>query len=84
MGQPFDPSARYLLATEDANSSNGNRLRLWKLELQKLADEIDHQIAIGSPRWHPALAAITTFIPGVNSRQAIVAQVQSPSAPTGS
>ena len=39
MGQPAYPEATRLLITADAGGSNGSRLRLWKLELQKLADE---------------------------------------------
>ena len=39
MGQALYPSATRLLITADAGGSNGYRLRLWKLELQKLADE---------------------------------------------
>ena len=39
MGQPVYPDATRLLITADAGGSNGYRLRLWKLELQKLADE---------------------------------------------
>src|SRR5207244_7522943 len=31
--------ARSILITADAGGSNGSRLRLWKWELQKLADE---------------------------------------------
>ena len=37
-GQRLYPSARTILITADAGGSNGWRLRLWKLELQKLAD----------------------------------------------
>lgn len=32
-------NARHLLITADGGGSNGSRVRLWKLELQKLADE---------------------------------------------
>ena len=38
MGRPCTGATR-LLITADAGGSNGYRLRLWKLELQKLADE---------------------------------------------
>ena len=33
------PEADRLLITADGGGSNGSRVRLWKLELQKLADE---------------------------------------------
>jgi hypothetical protein len=34
------PNARRLLITADGGGSNGYRQRLWKLELQRLADEL--------------------------------------------
>ena len=39
MGEPLYPDATRLLVTADSGGSNGYRLRLWKLELQRLADE---------------------------------------------
>jgi hypothetical protein len=39
MGKSVYPQARELLITADAGGSNGYRTRLWKRELQKLADE---------------------------------------------
>jgi len=38
-GRQLYPKTRDLLITADGGGSNGSRLRLWKLELQKLADE---------------------------------------------
>jgi Rhodopirellula transposase DDE domain len=38
-GAPALPKARELKITADCGGSNGARVRLWKLELQKLADE---------------------------------------------
>ena len=46
MGQPVYPKAHRLLITADAGGSNGPRLRLWKVELQKLADETGLRIAV--------------------------------------
>jgi hypothetical protein len=46
MGQPVYPDATRLLITADAGGSNGYRLRLWKIELQKLADETGLDIAV--------------------------------------
>jgi hypothetical protein len=40
MGRQRYPQARELTITADCGGSNGGRLRLWKLELQRLADEI--------------------------------------------
>ena len=39
MGRRRYPNARALTITADGGGSNGTRVRLWKLELQKLADE---------------------------------------------
>ena len=39
LGQPRYPNATRLQITADCGGSNGNRTRLWKVELQKLADE---------------------------------------------
>ena len=57
MGQPLYPQATRLLITADAGGSNGYRLRLWKLELQKLADETGLEIAVchlppGTSKWN--------------------------------
>ena len=57
MGQPLYPDATRLLITADAGGSNGSRLRLWKLELQKLADETGLEIAVchfppGTSKWN--------------------------------
>ena len=68
MGQPLYPDATRLLVTADAGGSNGSRLRLWKLELQKLADETGLEIAVchfppGTSKWnkieHRLFSAIT-------------------------
>jgi hypothetical protein len=39
MGQPLYPQAAELLITADCGGSNGSRVRLWKVALQRLADE---------------------------------------------
>src|ERR1700682_4875934 len=68
MGLPLYPDATRLLITADAGGSNGYRLRLWKLELQKLADETGLEIAVchfppGTSKWnkieHRLFSAIT-------------------------
>jgi hypothetical protein len=68
MGQPLYPEATRLLVTADAGGSNGSRLRLWKLELQRLADETGLEIAVchfppGTSKWnkieHRLFSAIT-------------------------
>jgi len=40
IGRPLYPQATALLVTADNGGSNGSRIRLWKWELQKLADEL--------------------------------------------
>jgi transposase len=57
MGQALYPRATRLLITADAGGSNGYRLRLWKLELQKLTDETGLEIAVchfppGTSKWN--------------------------------
>jgi transposase len=57
MGAPLYPDATRLLVTADAGGSNGYRLRLWKLELQRLADESGLEIAVchfppGTSKWN--------------------------------
>ncbi len=45
-GKKVYPGAQKLLITADGGGSNGSRLRLWKLELQKLADETGLSISV--------------------------------------
>jgi len=68
MGYALYPQATRLLITADAGGSNGYRLRLWKVELQKLADETRLEIAVchfppGTSKWnkieHRLFSAIT-------------------------
>src|SRR5215471_13282744 len=47
MGRPRYPRARRLLITADAGGSNGPRLRLWKWELQRLANRTGMAITVG-------------------------------------
>lgn len=57
MGQPLYPAAQHLLITADCGGSNGYRVRLWKVELQKLADELAMVIQVchfppGTSKWN--------------------------------
>jgi hypothetical protein len=57
MGQRAYPRAQELLITADAGGSNGNRSRLWKLELQQLADATGLAISVchfppGTSKWN--------------------------------
>ena len=57
MGQQAYPKATSLMITADGGGSNGSRVRLWKLELQKFADETALSIAVchfppGTSKWN--------------------------------
>jgi Rhodopirellula transposase DDE domain len=57
MGEQRYPNARELTITADCGGSNGARVRLWKLELQKLADETGlaihvHHYPPGTSKWN--------------------------------
>ncbi|MGH9619825.1 MAG: ISAzo13 family transposase [Bryobacteraceae bacterium] len=67
MGQPIYPQAKRLLITADAGGSNGSRLRLWKVELQKLADETGLRIAVchfppGTSKWNKIEHRLFSYI----------------------
>ncbi len=46
LGKERYPEARKLLITADCGGSNGSRVRLWKVELQKLARELGIEISV--------------------------------------
>jgi hypothetical protein len=57
MGRERYPDARELTITADCGGSNGARVRLWKVELQKLADETGlaihvHHYPPGTSKWN--------------------------------
>ena len=57
LGQVRYPDATRLQITADCGGSNGNRVRLWKVELQKLTDEIGLGIHVshlppGTSKWN--------------------------------
>ena len=67
MGRPSYPHATRLLITADAGGSNGSRLRLWKVELQKLADETGLRIAVchfppGTSKWNKIEHRLFSYI----------------------
>lgn len=56
-----------LLITADGGGSNGHRTRLWKFELQQLADEIDVPITVchyppGTSKWNKIEHKLFSFI----------------------
>ncbi len=67
MGRPAYPEATRLLITADAGGSNGSRLRLWKVELQKLANETGLRIAVchfppGTSKWNKIEHRLFSYI----------------------
>jgi len=67
MGQAVYPRATRLLITADSGGSNGARVRLWKVELQKLADETGLRIAVshlppGTSKWNKIEHRLFSFI----------------------
>jgi hypothetical protein len=57
MGKAVNPKAGQLLITADCGGSNGYRVRLWRRELQKLADEQQLCIQVchfppGTSKWN--------------------------------
>src|SRR5882757_8004632 len=61
------PRPGRLLITADSGGSNGARVRLWKLELQKLADETGLEISIchlppGTSKWNKIEHRLFSFI----------------------
>jgi len=66
-GRSLYSDARVLLITADGGGSNGSRLRLWKLELQKFADETGLSISVchfppGTSKWNKVEHRLFSFI----------------------
>jgi hypothetical protein len=67
MGQQRFPNATRLLITADAGGSNGHRLRLWKVELARLAAETGLEITVahyppGTSKWNRIEHKMFSFI----------------------
>jgi hypothetical protein len=66
-GRGLYPDAKVILITADGGGSNGWRLRLWKLELQKFADQSGLGIAVchfppGTSKWNKIEHRLFSFI----------------------
>lgn len=94
MGREAYPKATRLLITADSGGSNGSRLRLWKLELQKLADETRLRIAVchfppGTSKWNKIEHRLFSFISKnwrgkpLTSLQVIVSLIAATTTATG-
>lgn len=67
MGQDLYPAAKHLLITADGGGSNGSRNRLWKRELQTLADQTGLVIEVthlppGTSKWNKIEHRLFSFI----------------------
>lgn len=67
MGLQRYPQAKQLVITADGGGSNGHRVRLWKLELSCLAEEIGldiqvHHFPPGTSKWNKIEYRLFSFI----------------------
>src|SRR6266545_1977054 len=94
MGRQRYPDARELTITADCGGSNGARVRLWKIELQKLADKTGlvlnvHHYPPGTSKWnrieHRLFCHITQTWRGrpLTDRMAVVELIAATTTKTG-
>jgi len=94
LGQDIYDSAKRLLITADSGGSNSSRCRLWKLELQKFADETGFIIEVchyppGTSKWnkieHRVFCHITSNWRGVplENLEVVVESIGSTKTTTG-
>jgi hypothetical protein len=94
MGSERYPNARSLLITADDGGSNGSRVRLWKIELRKLADELGITITVchlppGTSKWNKIEHRLFSFITGnwrgkpLVSHQVVVQLIAATTTDTG-
>ena len=67
LGQTTYPEATSLLITADGGGSNGSRLRLWKWELQRFADETGLEVRVchlppGTSKWNKIEHRLFSYI----------------------
>src|ERR1035438_8211498 len=94
MGRETYPRAGRLLITADSGGSNGARLRLWKVELQKLADKTGLRITVchfppGTSKWNKIEHRLFSYI-SINwrakpliSRQVVIDLITATTTSTG-
>jgi len=94
LGSRRYPDAKSLTITADCGGSNGNRTRLWKTELQKLANETGLQLSVchfppGTSKWNKIEHRLFSYISRnwrgqpLVSRQAIVSLIGATTSSTG-
>jgi len=67
IGEDIYPDAKEIMITADSGGSNGCRVRLWKMELQRLANEIQKEITVlhfppGTSKWNKVEHRLFSFI----------------------
>jgi len=67
VGRACYPEATRMLITADGGGSNGSRVRLWKCELQKLANQLALDIVVshlppGTSKWNKIEPRLFSFI----------------------
>ena len=94
LGQKRYPNATTLTITADCGGSNGYRTRLWKTELQRLADQTGLQIRVmhyppGTSKWNKIEHRLFSYI-SINwrakplvSRQTVIDLIASTTTSTG-
>jgi len=94
LGKARYPDATTLTITADCGGSNGHRLRLWKVQLQRLADETGLEISVchfppGTSKWNKIEHRLFSFIARnwrgqpLVSRQAIVSLIGATTSTAG-
>ncbi len=94
LGKQRYPDATTLTITADCGGSNSSRTRLWKLELQRLADETGLQIVVchfppGTSKWNKIEHRMFSFISlnwrgkPLESREAIIELIAGTTTTTG-
>src|SRR5437763_6245801 len=94
LGQKRYPKANTLTITADCGGSNSNRIRLWKTELQRLADKTGLRIRVmhyppGTSKWNKIEHRLFSYI-SINwrakplvSRQTVIDLIASTTTSTG-
>jgi len=67
VGSKHYPDAKEIMITADCGGSNGNRTRLWKTQLQELANELKKKITVlhfppGTSKWNKIEHRLFSFI----------------------
>ena len=94
MGVSSYKQTKKILITADCGGSNGNKVRLWKVELQKLANELNKEIYVshfppGTSKWNKIEHRMFSYISGnwrgrpLITREAVVNLIANTKTKTG-